>query len=303
MTAVNMSESERTKLMRDLETRHEKLEAERNNQLDLIGKLKTMEEKMLKGNEVMAKALEQETHLHKARMELEQREKAQNQYNKMIQEQEDEQLGLQDRYQSQEDQAQKLIAKLEKLWNKFKRAKQELTDVQMEFQTEKEDILEAIRDLTRDIRLKSLILESFVPPEEVKMLEEGAVWSEDDGVWKFELKLNHAERPRRPGSAVGCPRPTTDFARVHRAMGDTNPRFRHDQILQTDLDLMDRITEDYTSVTDLPSTMRASIEGAVKEDGPGGHGERGSKHARPASAAMRETNPGAFPVARGLTGR
>ena len=38
--------------MRDLETRHEKLEAERNNQLDLIGKLKTMEEKMLKGNEV-----------------------------------------------------------------------------------------------------------------------------------------------------------------------------------------------------------------------------------------------------------
>merc|ERR1719454_1167097 len=122
----------------------------------------------------------------------------------MIQEQEDEQLGLQDRYQSQEDQSQKLTAKLEKLWNKFKRAKQELTDVQTEFQTEKEDILEAVRDLTRDIRLKSLILESFVPPEEVKMLEEGAVWSEDDGVWKFELKLNLAERPRRPGSAVSC---------------------------------------------------------------------------------------------------
>ena len=31
---------------------------------------------------------------------------------------------------------------------------------------------------------RSLIIESFVPPEEVKMLEEGAVWSEDDGVWK-----------------------------------------------------------------------------------------------------------------------
>ena len=36
--------------------------------------------------------------------------------------------------------------------------------------------------------------------------------------------------------------------KVHRAMGDTNPRFRYDQILQTDLDLMDRLTEDYTSV-------------------------------------------------------
>jgi len=39
------------------------------------------------------------------------------------------------------------------------------------------------------------------------MLEEGAVWSEDDGVWKFELKLKHARAgdeprglPRRPGT-------------------------------------------------------------------------------------------------------
>ena len=45
----------------------------------------------------MAKALEQETDLNKARRELNQRQQAQNQYNKMIQDQEDEQLGLQDR--------------------------------------------------------------------------------------------------------------------------------------------------------------------------------------------------------------
>merc|ERR1719321_239616 len=175
LTAANMSEQDMQRKMRELDNKNKKLEAERANQLDLIGKLKNMEEKMLRGNEMMAKALEQEQHLHKAQVEMEERMREEQRIQNILQEQENEQRGLNERYMSQDDQAQKLTVKLEKLFTKFKRSKQELNDVQVEFQTEKEDILEAVRDLTRDIRLKSLILESFVPPEEMKMLEEGAV--------------------------------------------------------------------------------------------------------------------------------
>merc|ERR1719321_1662888 len=75
LTAANMSEQEMQRKMRELENKNKKLEAERANQLDLIGKLKNMEEKMLRGNEMMAKALEQEQHLHKAQVELDERKR------------------------------------------------------------------------------------------------------------------------------------------------------------------------------------------------------------------------------------
>merc|ERR1719224_338633 len=75
LTETNMSEQEMQRKMRELESKNKKLEAERSNQLDLIGKLKNMEEKMLRGNEMMAKALEQENHLHKAQVELDERKR------------------------------------------------------------------------------------------------------------------------------------------------------------------------------------------------------------------------------------
>merc|ERR1719235_2903651 len=75
LTETNMSEQDMQRKMRELENKDKKPEAERSNQLDLIGKLRNMEEKMLRGNQMMAQALEQEQHLHKAQVELDERKR------------------------------------------------------------------------------------------------------------------------------------------------------------------------------------------------------------------------------------
>jgi kinesin family member 3B len=59
----------------------------------------------------------------------------------------------------------------------------------------------------------------------------------------------HASAPgsaaRRPVSASGSRRPTSDFARLANAMGDMNPRFKCENILNLELDMPERTTYDW----------------------------------------------------------
>lgn len=59
--------------------------------------------------------------------------------------------------------------------------------------------------------------------------------------------------PRRPPSAVGAPRPMSEYAREMINLGDQNPRWRHDNILVTELDVEHRspvLLHDVASVTE-----------------------------------------------------
>lgn len=248
---------------------------------------------MLKGNEVMSKALQQETELQKAANELMERKREEGRINQMRTEQEDLHLEMSQKFASAEEGCTKLTVKLEKLFAKFKRAKNELTDVQSEFQREKEDILDTIRDIQREIRLKTLVLDSFVPPDVVQQCEESATWSDDEGNWTFQPPGERTERPKRPGSAVGCARPTTDFARCRRNLG---PRFRYDMILQTDLDLPERFTADSPHASEIPASIRTAVEAAIADDF-----LREAKAKKPANTAPESSQ--AFPMARGLVAR
>ena len=46
-----------------------------------------------------------------------------------------------------------------------------MQDLQFEQQQQKEDLLLTVRELTRQLQLQNLVIESFVPPEEVEAIE------------------------------------------------------------------------------------------------------------------------------------
>ena len=50
-------------------------------------------------------------------------------------------------------------------------AEREVSDLSSEFQREREEMLDTIRQLARQIKLKDLILEGFAPAHKVKALE------------------------------------------------------------------------------------------------------------------------------------
>lgn len=75
--------------------------------------------------------------------------------------------------------------------------------------------------------LPQVVITNFVPPEEVSSVERRAQWNEEASAWlipRLELAGNSLLRMRRPVSAVGLPRPETEYAR-HRKGYDSNPRW------------------------------------------------------------------------------
>merc|ERR1712151_425217 len=97
------------------------------------------------------------------------------------------------------EQVQKMTAKLEKLWHRLKSTQQEIQDLQKEFQTEREDMLETIRDLRKEVKLVCLTVENFIPMEHYQQIVERAHYDESTDEWvisNIDLAGNRV-RPHR----------------------------------------------------------------------------------------------------------
>jgi kinesin family protein 3/17 len=222
-----------------------------NQRLTLQNKLKAMEEKLIVGGEMASKAAKQEAELRKAEQELAARKESELGLARQMAEQEEQNLLLEEKYGSLQDEVDAKTKKLKKLWSKFQQTKTEIKDITEEHQVEKQDMLETIRDLTRQLKLKEVIIHNFVPPEEARQfddIENGgrAVWKDEAETWvipRAEITGN-ALRPSRHVSASGLKRPETEYSR-HRKQYDTNPRYKYDNTIALELDMPERTTQDY----------------------------------------------------------
>merc|ERR1719453_476445 len=116
----------------------------------------------------------------------------------------EEKLNLEQQYQSAEEQVAKMTTKLEKLWHRHKQTQQEIQDLQKEFQQEREDMLETIRDLRKEVKLVCLTIENFIPMEHYQQIVERAHYDESMDEWvinAIELSGNkiRPNRKRMPG--------------------------------------------------------------------------------------------------------
>lgn len=79
-----------------------------------------------------------------------------------------------------------------------------------------------------------------------------AKWEEDREIWILESMNDISNKNalsgkcmKRPVSATGQRRPVSAFAKMAVAIGETNPRFKSDNILNLELDMPERTTYDY----------------------------------------------------------
>jgi len=195
----------------------------------------------------MDKAAKQEAQLRRAKLELEKRAEQQEMLKKEVAEKEEERLQLDQQYTSLQQEVEDKTNKLKKLWNKYQAAAREVQDIQEEFQTEREDMLDTIRTLSRQLKLRELIIMNFVPAEESRRLEKRAQWDDESDNWfipRLELAGNQIRPPRRPVSANGLRRPDTEYSRQRKQV-DSNPRYKYENIINMDLDMPERTTQEY----------------------------------------------------------
>jgi hypothetical protein len=205
-----------------------------------------MEEKLIKGGEVISKASKQEIQLKKAEKELRERMMQESKLARDLAEKEEMNMQLEEHFSSLQEEVEVKTKKLKKLWGKYQGAVREAQDLQEEFQTERSDMLDTIRELTRNIKLKDTIIQNFIPEETAKSIERRSAWSTEEEVWvipKLDFSGNKI-RSVRPISSTKLRRPETEYAR-HRKQYDGNSRYKYDNIIATELDLPERTTQEF----------------------------------------------------------
>ena len=111
-----------------------------------------------------------------------------------------------------------------------------------------------------------MLINNFIPSDGVVTLEGRAKWDEESDDWilpRLEMSGN-AIRPKRPISNTNLKRPETEYGR-NRKKYDNNPRYMAENIVQMELDMADRTTEDYDG-TSMSGRVQAALGAAMDGD-------------------------------------
>ncbi len=149
-----------------------KLEEEKKARLDmendreeLLRKLAEMEEQLVIGGEIANNAAKHEAALRLADKELIAKREAELALTRKLNEQEEEKINLEEKYSSLTDEVNSKTKKLKKLYFKYQQVKAEIKDLEHEFLVEKNEMLDTIRELTKQQKLRDFIISSFIPPK------------------------------------------------------------------------------------------------------------------------------------------
>ncbi|TPX55052.1 hypothetical protein PhCBS80983_g05643 [Powellomyces hirtus] len=278
LASKDMLTSEKQRISAELEKRAAELEAERNMREILAQKLRALETQMVvgggeEGDEpdvgTFLKRIEhQQIQLEETQNKLQEQAVREHMLQQQLEARQDLHLQMEEHYASLQEEVDIKTKKLGKLFTRLQAAKTEIGDLEDEFRAEREDFLDTIRELTRELALKTTLIDNFVPIDERKKVETGAVFDEESDEWFLAGVLERhlvkrVERPKSLGDTVR--RPICRYARMMMTLGDPNPRWRIDNILTLKLDMPERTTVG-TARTSTASPLKGALDYAMAAD-------------------------------------
>lgn len=167
---------------------------------------------IVNGEDLLDKSAQQEQEQARLEAALVEEKRREQEMARDLEAQEEARLGLEDHYSSLEQEVEGKTKKLKKLWTKFKAAQAEINDIQEEHAREKEDILDTIRELSRQLKLKQLVMSSFIPLDQLSKIERCSEWDEQNEQWRIS-RLQYAgnkAKKREEASSKGKGRKTPE---------------------------------------------------------------------------------------------
>ena len=156
---------ERASLQRKLDDETKARIDTEKQRLELQKQLRRMEAELITGGDIANNAAKQEAALRIANQELIAKKESELALTRKMNEQEEEKLHLEEKYSSLSEEVSSKTKKLKKVWSKYQQAKVDIEDLEHEFMTEKNEMLDSIRHLTKQLKLKDFIIHNFIPPK------------------------------------------------------------------------------------------------------------------------------------------
>ncbi|XP_075951617.1 kinesin-like protein KIF3B isoform X1 [Anarhichas minor] len=278
---------EKVLLLKEKEKKMEDLKKERDAGEMLAAKVKAMESKLLVGGKnIVDHTNEQQKMLEMRRQEIAEQKRREREMQQQMDSRDEETLELKETYSSLQQEVDIKTKKLKKLFAKLQAVKAEIHDIQEAHINERQELEQTQNELTRDLKLKHLIIENFIPLEEKNKIVNRAYFDEEDEYWKTRpitrIEDDH-QMMSRPLSAVGYRRPLSHHAHTAMMM---RPDMRYkvattvlsglgvvhvflvstaENIMVLDMDLPTRTTKEYQEPVIAPK-VAAALESALRDE-------------------------------------
>ncbi|KAJ3092273.1 Kinesin-like protein kif3a [Quaeritorhiza haematococci] len=302
----DMEESEKNRLLNDLEVRARDLQREKEMREQLSAKLQQLEQKLLVGGvNLLDREQELKIEMAKKAAEMEERKRMERELERELEKSEEVNLQIEEEYASLQEEAVAKTRKLKKLWTLLMNAKSEVKDLREEHQREREDLLDTVRAVTRELKLRMLVVNQFVPRDYQALLESTAVWDEAAEKWRIPQVAHAGNNIRGKRSLVSgqIMLNTGGFGGLHR-----DP---YNDLTETDLESQPSwsplcvFSDPYLSYdvplgtpakkkvsTDTKSKVATDSKGSsgsVNSSNGSGRSQTGTRKGRPSSAMARRT--------------
>ncbi|WKY01199.1 hypothetical protein Q1695_015311 [Nippostrongylus brasiliensis] len=181
------AEDEETRaLVQQMLEREAELKRTRAEHADLRAKLSQMESRLIVGGEnMLEKAEEQARLLEESNRELEMSRTQESRLRDQLKEKAAAREDIEEKYSSLQDEAAAKTRRLRRTWNELNEVRTELADSEAEHHREVEGLLESIRQLRKELLLNMTIIDEYIPPEYVELIEKYVSWSEEMGDWQL----------------------------------------------------------------------------------------------------------------------
>lgn len=264
----SMMAEEKEKLMGEIQKKAQQLKKQQEAQAGLKSKIKMMESKLLVGGKsIVDKTTEQERALEEQRIQIAEQQRREREIQQKLDEKEEDAVEIKGNYTSLQQEVDSKTKKLKKLFGKLQTIRSEIADQQEAHIRERQELEQAQEDLTRELKLKSLIIENFIPPDERVKLTNRAVYDDEKEEWQLKPSSQNGSQQamaKRPVSAVGNRRPITEYAKMAAAMGG-HMRYKAENIIMIELDMPNRTTRDYEGPAVAPK-VQAALDAALQDE-------------------------------------